>query len=193
MKRSLFTLLLASLLLSGCAGVRVVDTQVQSFSTLRALPTQAAFRFDRLPSQMAQDPRTAELERMAQQALAQAGLRRDDDAAHYAVQIGVRLEREDRAEWPDAWRHWGLPGQRFTHLRGWSSPWMHTTPWYQRELSLIVRDLLNGQVVYETHAAQEGPWSDNALILPAMFTAALRDFPAATVGPRSLRMELSPP
>jgi OmcA/MtrC family decaheme c-type cytochrome len=43
---------------------------------------------------------------------------------------------------------------------------------------LILRDLQTGQVVYESHAAQEGSWSDSRRIFPAMFAAALSGFPA---------------
>jgi hypothetical protein len=70
---------------------------------------------------------------------------------------------------------------------------LHTTPWFQREVSLLMRDLRSAQVVYETHAAQEGSWSDNRRILPAMFDAALSDFPAAPAGVRKITIELSPP
>ncbi len=197
MLRFLLAILLAVTALSGCSTLRTVDNEVQSFSSLSALPAQAAFRFERLPSQQAAPQRVAELEAMAEQALVKAGLRRDDGGAQYGVQIGVRMEREDRVDWPDAWWYGGFPGQRFSRLgpwsSTWSSTWMHTTPWFQREVSLILRDLRTGQVVYETHAAQEGSWSDSRRILPAMFAAALSGFPAAPTGVRKVNIELSPP
>lgn len=193
MKRSLLAFIATVLLLAGCASVRVVDNEVQSFSTLRALPTAAAFRFDRLPSQQTPSPRRDNLDRMVEQALSKVGLRRDDAAAHYTVQVGVRVQREDRADWPDPFWHWGMPGHRFSRFHPWSSPWLHTTPWYQREISLTLRDLLTGQVVYETHASQEGPWGDTEAILPAMFSAALTDFPTAPAGVRKINVEIPQP
>jgi predicted small secreted protein len=193
MLRFLLAILLAATMLSGCSTLRAVDTDVQSFSSLSALPPQAAFRFERLPSQQATPQRVAELESMAEQALVKAGLRRDDAGAHYAVQIGARVEREDRVDWPDAWWYGGFPNYRFSRLGPWSSTWLHTTPWFQREITLLMRDLRTGEVVYETHAAQEGSWSDNQRILPAMFAAALNDFPAAPTGVRKINIELSPP
>ena len=193
MLRSLLALLFSALLLSGCATLRSVQSDVQSYSTLGSVPPQAAFRFDRAPSQQQNGARQLELETMAAQALTRVGLRHDDAQARYSVQVGVRLQREDRADWPDAWWHGGLPGQHFGHWHPWSSPWLHTTPWYQRELSLLLRDLATGQIVYETHAAQEGPWSDNAAILPAMFGAALSDFPAAPPGVRKITTEVPAP
>lgn len=101
--RSIMALGLAGLLLGGCASVRVVESEVQTFSTLGVLPAQATFRFERLPSQLVQNKRQDELERVAEQALLQVGLRRNDANAHYNVQLGVRVEREDRVDWNDAW------------------------------------------------------------------------------------------
>jgi hypothetical protein len=193
MLRFLLAILLAVTALSGCSTLRTVDNEVQSFSSLSALPAQAAFRFERLPSQQAAPQRVAELEAMAEQALVKAGLRRDDGGAQYAVQIGARIEREDRVDWADAWWYGGFPRQRFSRLGPWSSTWVNTTPWYQREVSLVMRDLRSGQVVFETHAAQEGSWSDSRTILPAMFSAALSGFPAAPTGVRKVNIELSPP
>jgi hypothetical protein len=193
MLRFLLTILLAVTALSGCSTLRSVDNEVQSFSTLSAVPAQATFHFERLPSQQAAPQRVAELEAMAEQALLKAGLRRDDAGAQYAVQVGARVAREDRVDWPDAWWYGGFPSYRYSHLRPWSSTWLHTTPWFQREVSLLLRDLHSGQVVYESHAAQEGSWSDSRTILPAMFAAALSGFPAAPTGVRKINIELSPP
>lgn len=192
MLRAIMALGLAGLLLGGCASVRVVESEVQTFSTLGAPPAQATFRFERLPSQQAQDKRQGDLERIAEQALLHVGLRRDDPNAHYNVQLGVRVDREDRVDWNDVWWYGsGFPGWRFGHMSRWpSSPWAHTTPWFQREISLVLRDNGTGQVVYETHAAEEGSWSDTLTLLPAIFSAALTDFPAGTQGMRTRKVEL---
>jgi hypothetical protein len=197
MLRFLLAVFLATSALSGCSTLRTVDNEVQSFSNLSAVPAQATFRFERLPSQQATPQRVTELEAMAEQALTKAGLRRDDAGAQYAVQVGARVAREDRVDWPDAWWYGGFPNHRFSRLGpwspAWSSTWLHTTPWFQREVSLILRDLHTGQVVYESHAAQEGSWSDSRRILPAMFAAALSGFPAAPAGVRKVSIELPPP
>jgi len=192
--RSIMALGLAGLLLGGCASVRVVESEVQTFSTLGVLPAQATFRFERLPSQLVQNKRQDELERVAEQALLQVGLRRNDANAHYNVQLGVRVEREDRVDWNDAWWYGrGFPGPRFGHMSRWPSPWVRSTSWFQREISLTLRDNGTGQVVYETHATQEDAWSDTLNLLPAIFSAALTDFPAGTQGSRQRKVELQPP
>lgn len=185
---------LAGLLLGGCASVRVVESEVQTFSSLTALPAQLTFRFERLPSQQAQDSRQVEVERMAEVALSRVGLKRDDAQAHYGVQLGVRVERDDRVDWNDVWWYGsGIRGRRFGHVGHWPALWMQTTPWYQREVSLALRDTTTGQVVYETRAVEESTWSDTANLLPAMFSAALAEFPAATQGVRPRKVELPLP
>lgn len=194
MWRNVAGLGLAGLLLAGCATVRTVDSEVQTYSTLAAVPAQPTYRFERLPSQQAQVQRQSQVEGMAEQALAQVGLRRDDAQARYSVQLGVRVEREDRLDWRDAW--WYAPGPRgwrYGSAGRWPGPWAHSTPWYQREVSLSLRDNTTGQVVYETHAVEEGVWSDTANLLPVLFRAALTDFPAPSPGARARRVELPLP
>ena len=189
--RNVLGLALAGLLLTGCASVRMMQSEVQAFSSLAALPAQPTYRFERLPSQQAQAQRQAEVEAMAQAALGQVGLRRDDAHAQFTVQLGVRTEREDRLEWSDVWWYGpNLRGWGHGPLRRWSPAWPHSTAWYQREVSLALRDNSSGQVVYETHAMEEGTWSDTSNLLPALFRAALTDFPAATPGTGTRKVEV---
>jgi hypothetical protein len=61
---------------------------------------------------------------------------------------------------------------------------------YRHEVSLLLRDLRNGQVVYETRAVHFGPWSDTLNILPALFEAALKDFPNPPPGLRKIDVEI---
>jgi hypothetical protein len=72
-------LLIGTLLLSGCAGVRLVDTQVNSFAP-QAIAAGASYQFARLPSQMADPVNQEKLEKLAEQALAKVGLRRQNNA-----------------------------------------------------------------------------------------------------------------
>src|SRR4051812_33240223 len=81
----------AALFLAGCATTYTVDNQVQAFSSLTATPAQPTYRFDRLPSQ--QEPGQAQVEAMADAALHKAGMRRDDAAARYTVQVTGRVQR----------------------------------------------------------------------------------------------------
>lgn len=186
--------LLSTLLLAGCATGYVLDNNVQTFSSLPTLPAQPTYRFDRLPSQQAW-PNQAQIEALADPALFKAGLRRDDAAPRYSVQVSARIQRV-LSPWADPWDGWGgrwgwgwgagWPGHGYGLYAGpygAAFPRLET-PWYLREVAVVVRDLGSSQVVYETQAANDGPWSDNAAVLPAMFDAALQGFPNAPPGLR---------
>ena len=61
---------------------------------------------------------------------------------------------------------------------------------YYYEVSLTMRDLQNGQVVYETYASHQGPWSDAEPIMATLFNAALNNFPNPPAGEHQVQMEL---
>ncbi|MBC7434658.1 MAG: hypothetical protein H7332_01160 [Bdellovibrionales bacterium] len=190
MKRiALLSLLLLTGLLSGCASTWMVDSKVQTFSSLPAVPANAAYRFERLPSQRSYGEQQAKLEAIAEQALSRVGLRRDDAAARLSVQIGARAQRE-ASPWQDTWP--GMGGDYTVTATGqivWTQPFARPElPWFRREVSLIIRDLGNNQIAYETLAVHEGRWADSTLVLPAMYEAALRDFPQATQGVKKVNI-----
>jgi hypothetical protein len=187
MKQSLMRLLgmvVVATALSGCATGYLLDNNVQSFSSLPALPANPSYRFERLPSQQA-SPVQAQLEAFADPALFKAGLRRDDAAPLFSVQVSARVQRV-LSPWADPWDGWGWGGVGYMGPGyGFGSPFPRMEqPWYQREVAVIVRELPSNRVVYETHAANDGPWTDNRAVLPLMFEAALQGFPAAPPGVR---------
>ena len=196
MKPLLLILTLALALLAGCSGVRLVDSQVQAISTLPAGATiakGARYRFERLPSQAAQ-PGAERFEAMAQAALANVGLVRDDAQARYSVLLGVNTNAYlvDAAGRPMG-SPWGPYGQIMIGSGGSMFGWgMHFPPStsYRREVSLLLRDLQTGQVVYETRAVNDNPWTDTDTVLAALFEAALRDFPNPPAGVRQVNIEI---
>ena len=201
-------LVLAAVLLAGCAGLRQIDSEVSSFGSPQAAPAGARYRFERLPSQ--QSPTQVEaqqrLEGLAAQALAKVGLQHDEAAAQYSVQIGVRVQRDPRAPWDDPWYGpwgpwgpWGWPGRDFIVTRRGQvvaapmapyPPWGWEAPFYRREVGLVMRALAGGQVVYETRATHGGRWPDDWTVLGAMFEAALAGYPDAPAGPRRVGVPL---
>lgn len=198
MKRLLAAWVVMLSLLAGCGGMRLVDSDVQAISTLPAGSTalaEARYRFERLPSQttQAQFPR---LQALAEAALARAGLVRDDSGAKYSVQIGARVESFLVDPWGYPWRDPWWPGSYGHAMIGSGAPmWgfgMRYPPStaYKREVSLILRELRSGQVVYETHAVHDGPWHDTDPVLAAMFDAALKDFPHPPAGVRRVKVEI---
>lgn len=204
MVRAIAALCLGVMLLSGCSSIVVVDSDVQAFSTLPAMPARAGYRFERLPSQQSNAARQAVLEGMAQQALAKAGMQRDDAAPAYSVQIGASVQRLARPQWDDPWPGWGLSGRYIVNRRGqvvwlggyggfggyYGYPGFYDMPYFVRTVSLTMRDLATHQVVYETHASHDGPWTNTDAILPVMFDAALRGFPNPPQGPRRVDIEI---
>lgn len=182
----------AAVLLSGC-GTYLLENNVQSFSGLPALPANPTYTFERLPSQ-ANQPGQKAIEALADAALFKAGLRRDDAAPRYRVQVSAAIQRV-LSPWYDPWDPWGgwgwgpHFGPRFGGF-GWSGFPRSDQAWYQREVALIVRDRASNQVVYETRAASDGPWLDNSVVLPAMFDAALQGFPNPPQGVRRVNIQL---
>ena len=58
------------------------------------------------------------------------------------------------------------------------------------EASLVIRRLIDNQVVFETRAKHDGRWSDDEAVLPAMFQAALQGFPNPPRGLRRVTIEI---
>jgi hypothetical protein len=183
-------LALAAAVLAGCASNYVLDSQVQTFSHLTAatLPAPPTYRFERLLSQQL-DPQQAQLETLADPALHQAGFRRDDAAPKYSVQVSARVQRVV-SPFADPWHFgfgfWGRRGgfgAGFPHME---------SPWFQREVGVVVREIASNKVVYETRAAHDGPYQHNAAVLPALFQAALHGFPNPPQGARRVEVVLPP-
>ena len=198
MKRlaTLLTFALAALL-TGCAGMRVVDSQVLAVANVPpGVQLQGAkYRFERLPSQ-AGNPEAGLAEQQAEQALAAVGLVRDDAAAQLSVLVGF----QGTQYLADPWGY-PYPGTYGSISIGRGVPWgsgvgfgmgMRFPPptQYRREVSLILRDLKSGQVVYETRASHDGPWSDSTTIFATLFKAALAHFPTPPAGPQRVNIEI---
>lgn len=182
----------AVVLLAGCATSYTLDNTVQSFSQITALPTPATYRFERLPSQ--QDINQPQLEALADTALNTAGLRRDDASPRYSVQIAARVARTV-SPWADPWDRFGMGfGGGWGWRRHWgygvSAGYAPEPSWFHREVDVLVRDLSNNRVVYESRAISDGPFFDGAKVFPAMFAAAMQGFPNAPRGPRQVNIQV---
>jgi len=196
--RILLALALASVaLLSGCATTWVVDNDVQTFSKLAAVPSPATYRFERLPSQQSVPAEQAALEAGAQPALAKAGWVLDEQAARYSVQIGSEVQSTVADPWAYGRFGWGPPfaGRRFYGWYGRPGYWysrydFYDGPYYQRQVSVIIRDLATQQVVYETRAVHSARWPGDPALLAPMFDAALSSFPQPPAGVRRVNVEV---
>lgn len=209
----------ALLALSGCASVFLVDNQVQSYARWadRPTPTGAAtpipqapqvYRFDRLPSQ--QDARAGagqhELEKLAAISLAKVGWTpaAPGVTAPWTVEVSAATLRLPRAPWESPYDgYWGggfgpgfgFPGRDYvvtgTGQIIYAPLFLRMdTPYYQREVSVVIRHVASGRVVYETRAAHDGRWNSSNPLWQAMLDAALRDFPSPPSGPRQVNIEV---
>lgn len=198
--------------LTGCATVRHIDSAVSTHSTLRSLPV-ATYRFERLPSQQspAQAPNQAALEAMAANALLAVGMKpvASGDASQpgYSVAVSAVVLRGGGAGWNDPWLFpgrigigigvgsaWGR-GARVGFNTGmyWGPGSLrYASPQWHREVGVVMRDLSTGQVVYETSAVHDGPWSDDQNVLPLMFQAAVSGFPTPPSERRIVNIALPP-
>jgi hypothetical protein len=171
-------------LLGACASTPPAAT-VQVFTPAVRLPAGARYRHERLPSQLAQ-PAQFELEAAADQLLTQAGLRREDATASLSVQLAVTEGPGSPPAGP-----WGGPsvgvsiggGSRGSGVgiglgipiggSGAVQP--------SRRVEVLLRDLSNGQVVFQSQASG-GPGVSAA----SLVRAALADFPLAAPGTRQV-------
>lgn len=209
----------ALLALSGCASVFLVDNQVQSYARWGDRPTPSGtasaipqapqvFRFERLPSQ--QDSRTGagqdELEKLATIALSRVGWTPAAAGVTppWTVEVSGGTLRLPRAPWESPYDgYWGggfgpgfgFPGRDYlvtgTGQIIYAPLFLRMdTPYYKREVSLVIRHAASGRVVYETRAAHDGRWNSSNALWTAMLDAALRDFPAPPAGLRQVNIEL---
>ena len=186
-------LLLCTLWLTGCAGVRNVESEVQSYSTLAELPKPPTYRLQLLPSQQAQGTAFDNVVQQAQTSLAGVGLQRDDAQGTLVAQISAEARYI-----PDSWL---LPGSPYGGFGwgpgfGWRGGlmWRDTGPsLHYRAVQLTLRDFQSQQVVYETSARYEDVWVDDKVIYRILFDSALNGFPKPPAGVRKVTATVGAP
>lgn len=192
-------LLLAAAVLSSCAALNNVSSEVTTFSDWPAERKPGRYAFERLPSQKANAQRQGELEAAASKALEKAGFAAAPDAAQadVVVQIGARLTRVEVSPWDDPlWWRWGGGYWRSPYWRSSRSMYyggLHAD-WatrYERNVAVLLRDRASGVPLFEAHAQTSGGTSGDTALLGAMFEAALQGFPAAGAqSPRTVTVAL---
>ena len=188
--------------LTGCASMRLIDSDVVSVAAAPpGMSLQGAkYRFERLPSQV-HNPEAGLAEQQAQAAMTAVGLVRDDAAASLSVMVGFSGTQYQADPWGrplgTGWTPYGSIaigsgfGRNFGSHVGLGVGMRFPPPThYRREVSVVMRDLKSGQVVYETRASHAGPWSDSVPIFATLFQAALANFPNPPAGPRRVNIEV---
>jgi hypothetical protein len=187
----------ATLALAGCANLYKLDNDVSTYSQWPAGRKPASYAFERLPSQQARPEQQQQLENAARPAIDAAGFTpaTDPATADFSVQVGARAAANDRWPYDDPFwwpgGFWHGPG--FYGHRGFWPGWgPRYDPYsYQREAAVLIRDRKTGQSLYEAHAVNDGnsPSFEDG-VLPAMFEAAMKDFPNPGINPRTVTVEL---
>lgn len=181
--------------LGGCSTVRLVESDVSSYSFWPENRPPASFSFERLPSQQSRPDIQDRLEAAALPALQKAGLRpAEDGQADVTVQVGVA---ETRYYYNDPF--YPYPPFGPSYYGGRFGYWGHgaafgfsayaPTPYYLYDAGVLIRDARTKQVVYETHAKYEGYWADDA-VRAVLFEAAMKDFPRPALSPRRVAIEM---
>jgi Domain of unknown function (DUF4136) len=206
------TVLLFVGLLAACASLNTLHAQVASYGNWPAERKPGTYAFERLPSQQARADLQQRLEDAARPAIEAVGFRAAaaGEAPDVLVHVGARITRYERSPWDDPlWWHGGYGyGYGYWGGRpwpGWYRPYPlypyypyypyyghYSTPRYDREVGLLMRDRSNGAPLYEARASSEGYSSGGDELLSAMFRASLADFPRSGSVPHSVTLQLTP-
>jgi len=189
------------LMLTACAGLRTVDTDVTAFAQWRNAPPgpNTAYRFERLPSQQLPQEQQDAVELVARAALAKVGMELRPAAPRYAVQVISSSQSMN-----DTYSSYGGLGGSGVFLGGGSGGGgggvgvglsfplgRGASLSVRHHLTIVMREVATQQVVFETRATHDGNSGDKLAVLPAMMDAALRGFPEPPPGTRRINVETS--
>lgn len=183
--------------LGGCATVNQLTAEVSTFGNWPAGRKPGSYAFERLPSQQARADLMQQLEDAAAPALARAGFRQVAAGAEpeVLVQVGLRISRADNPPWDDPlWWPGGFGTWRHGPWRGpyWGIAWRSDPARYDREVALLLRDRSSGAPLFEARASSESFQRSAGNAMAPLFQAALADFPATGVNPRTVTVPLAP-
>jgi hypothetical protein len=202
MLKSILLIITLALALGGCAAMRRLDSDVSTYSQWPAGRKPATYAFERLPSQQAYADEQQALEDAARGAIEAAGFSpgTDPGSADVSVQLSARISATAPYPYVDPfWWQAGLYRRRgsFGYGLGFGGPglgyrWGAPAAGYEREVVLLMRDRVSGQALFEAHASHSSATSSfSGTLLPALFEAALKDFPNGGVNPRRVTVELA--
>jgi len=184
----------ATVFLTACSGMRIVDSDVTAFSAWTAAPPAPGtrYKFERLPSQTAATQQDR-IEALATTSLSKVGMALSPLEARYSVQVLLTTEIVQR--YPDPGFGFGGAGvfagggSRGSSI-GLSFPIGLGESYYKRSLSILMRDLSTQKVVFESRALHDGVWNDGFAVLPAMLDSALLGFPQPPAGTRRIHVDI---
>lgn len=203
MNRRLTLLALAAgaALASGCASFNSLRSEVSSFGEWPAGRKPGTYAFDRLPSQEVNANNQRALEDAARGAIERAGFTpaAAGQAPDVLVQIGARISSAQRSPFEDPFYWHPALSYHYRHRTPragfyWVPAWDRSIYDQQvdREVAVLFRDRASGKVLYESRASNFGYAAASSTWLPAMYDAALTDFPRATSAKRVVQVPLPP-
>lgn len=192
------------LLLSGCAVMNRLNNEVSSFGPWPTQRVPGTYAFERLPSQQEHPKLQEQLENAARPAVDAAGFKpvASGEKAEYLMQLAARVSSTD--PWytndPFIWRGslrygWDWGPRRFGRS-GWGMGLGYefasmSDSKFDREVAILIRDGKTGELLYETRASNSGQTASITYLLPAMYRAAMNDFPSTAPNPRQVTEDIS--
>lgn len=189
----------AALLSAGCASFNTLRSEVSTYGSWPADRKPGTYGFERLPSQEAQANNQRTLEDAARGAVERAGFvpAAAGQAPDVLVQVGARISAAQRSPFDDPFYWHPALSQHFRYRSPragfyWVPAWDRSLESQQvdREVAVLFRDRASGKVLYEARASNFGFAAASSTWLPAMYSAALTDFPRATASSRVVQVPL---
>lgn len=188
-------LLVVTLALAGCATPDSITAQVSTHGQWPAGSTLKHYAFERLPSQAAQADWQKRVEAAAAPALAKKGFVFSPIAnlADVWVQV-VAQSRTTPAYRDDPYPRFDTSvfGGVFGGHGGVGLGLRFDPEYTLMQVDVLLRERRTGQVLYETRATYERVGGMDEQLLPALFEAALQDFPTPAVSPRPVTVKRVP-
>ncbi len=187
--------------LGGCASINQVSADVSSYGQWPQDRAQPRYAFERLPSQQANADQQTRIEQAAAPELARKGFVRVDQAEQAEVLVQVAMQMRVMPAIYDDPYYRPMDGRFFGGVFSVGGIWgnrggfgvgvMMEPPRAQMQVDVLVRDRRTGQTVYETHANHQRVGAAYEGLMPALFRAALFDFPAPGISPRRVTVDVS--
>jgi hypothetical protein len=201
----LFCAAALAMMLGGCAALNNLNNEVSTFGPWPADRKPSSFAFERLPSQQAHPEHQQQLEDAARGAIEAAGFSAAPDlaSADYLMQVGARVSSNDPwiynepLFWHGGFRYgygynrWGWGRNPYWGAGSSFGPPGYGSTSFDREVALLIRDRKTGQLLYEARAANTGPSASIDYLLPAMFEAALKEFPNVGPNPHTVTTQIT--
>lgn len=191
----------ATLSLAGCGSMSSLTADVSSYGQWPPTRPLPRYSFERLPSQQVQPDFQARVEAAARPVLTRKGFVEADSPQKADVLVQVAAQARTVYSGYDPFNRWdgrffGGFGGFWGGRGGLGFGMSFDPPVTQMQVDVLIRDKTSSQTLYETHATHRRAGGVVESLMPVMFEAALKDFPAQAISPRVVTVpipEATPP